>query len=100
MIQVLTEYIREWSIEKGLDAAEPSKQLNKFLEEAGELASGLNKKNEELLIDSIGDVYVTLVILSQQLGLEIEDCIQCAWYEIKDRKGKMVDGTFVKESDL
>lgn len=32
--------------------------------------------------------------------LDFLDCIQYAWDEIKDRKGKMIDGVFVKEEDL
>ena len=72
----------------------------KLLEEAGELATGINKDKRELIIDSIGDVYVVLVILCMQLGLDINDCIKAAYEEIKDRKGKMINGTFVKEEDL
>ena len=100
MMQVLTEYIVYWSKKNGLDQGEPSKQLNKLIEEVGELASGLNKNNEELIIDSIGDVYVTLAILAQQLGLEIEDCVQQAYQEIKGRKGRTINGLFIKEEDL
>ena len=72
----------------------------KLLEEAGELATGINKDKRELIIDSIGDVYVVLVILCMQLGLDINDCIKAAYGEIKDRKGKLVNGLFVKEKDL
>ena len=41
-----------------------------------------------------------MTILSMQLGLNIGDCIKDAYDEIKDRKGKMVNGVFVKEQDL
>jgi hypothetical protein len=30
--------------------------------------------------------------------LSIDLCRESAWMEIRDRKGKMVDGVFVKES--
>jgi hypothetical protein len=30
----------------------------------------------------------------------IEECIAAAWEEIKDRKGRMVDGLFIKQEDL
>ena len=53
-----------------------------------------------MIIDSVGDVYVVLVILCMQLGLDINDCIKAAYEEIKDRKGKLVNGLFVKEEDL
>ena len=72
----------------------------KVMEELGELANGINKNKQDLIIDSIGDVYVVLVILCMQLGLDINDCIKVAYNEIKDRKGEMVNGTFVKEEDL
>ena len=35
-----------------------------------------------------------------QLGLDINDCIKAAYEEIKDRRGELVNGLFVKEEDL
>ena len=49
--------------------------------------------------DGIGDAIVVLTILAAQLGIHVEDCIEAAWQEIKDRKGVMRDGVFVKEGD-
>jgi hypothetical protein len=51
-------------------------------------------------MDGIGDAVVVLTILAAQHGVTIEECIDAAWDEIKDRKGRMIDGVFVKESDL
>ena len=96
----LTIKIRMWSREKGINKAEPSKQMLKLIEEVGELAQGLAKGNNDQVIDSIGDVYVVLTILAQQLDLDIEDCVKSAYREIADRKGKMINGVFVKEEDL
>lgn len=48
--------------------------------------------------DAIGDTAVTLVILANQLGLDFDKCCEQAWNEIKDRKGKTVNGTFVKDN--
>lgn len=84
-VEVLTENIREWSKDKGLDKAEPSIQMLKLAEEVGELAEGIVKNRPEQIKDSIGDVYVVLTILSQQLGLRIEDCIELAYNEIKEQ---------------
>jgi hypothetical protein len=39
-----------------------------------------------------------LIILAAMRGLTIEQCLASAYNEIKDRKGKMVNGKFVKES--
>ena len=99
MTETITDKIREWSIERNLHVADPNKQALKLGEELGELFEGLVKGNEDLIKDSIGDIYVVLTILSQQLGFTIEECIEMAYDEIKDRKGKMIDGVFVKESD-
>ncbi len=100
MITVLTGLIEEWARDRGLDAADPTKQMLKLAEEFGELAEGLAKNKPEQVEDSIGDMFVVMTILSLQLGLDIEDCVQKAYNEIKDRKGKMVNGVFIKESDL
>lgn len=99
-LMALTTQIEGWAIDKGLDVAEPEKQMLKLMEEVGELAQGLAKGDDYKIIDSIGDVYVVLTILSMQLDLRIEDCIEQAYVEIADRKGKMVNGVFVKEEDL
>ena len=96
----LTEKIWEWAAERNLDEAEPEKQMLKLIEEVGELAEGLAKGNNDQVVDSIGDVYVVLTILSMQLNLDIRHCINDAYKEIADRKGKMVNGVFVKEEDL
>jgi len=96
----ITDKIREWAYERNLHEAEPSKQALKLGEEFGELFEGLAKNNEDLTKDAIGDMYVVMTIMSQQLGFTIEECIEIAYNEIKDRRGKMIDGVFVKESDL
>lgn len=72
----------------------------KLAEEFGELAQGMAKNKPDQIEDSIGDMYVVLTILSMQLGLDIGHCISGAYAEIKDRKGEMVNGVFVKEADL
>ena len=95
-----TDLIRQWAHDRGLHNADPTKQALKLGEEFGELFEGLAKGNEALTKDAIGDMYVVLTILSQQLGFTIEECIEIAYAEIKDRRGKMIDGVFVKEADL
>ena len=93
----LTSAIKLWSIDRNLNAQDYKMQTLKVGEEVGELFKAIVKNDQEELIDAVGDTYVTLVILCQQLGIEIEDCVNAAYSEIKDRKGKLVDGTFVKE---
>lgn len=92
--------IRNWSCDKGLDEANPYLQMVKLQEEVGELAAAMLRRNQTKIIDGIGDVFVVLTILSQQMSLALPDCVETAWQEIKDRQGKMKDGVFVKDSDL
>ena len=96
----LTKRIEQWAIDRKLHTANPDKQFQKLAEEFGELAEGLAKNRPDEVKDAIGDMYVVMTILSMQLGFNIDDCIQIAYDEIKDRKGKMINGVFVKESDL
>ena len=96
----ITELIKKWAVDRNVVSGDVKSQMVKLLEEAGELAEGINKNKKDLIVDSIGDVYVVLVILCMQLGLDINDCIKVAYDEIKDRKGKLVNGLFVKEEDL
>ena len=49
------------------------------------------------LIDGLGDTMVTLILAAEMAGLRIEDCLEAAYEEIANRKGKMVNGVFVKE---
>lgn len=96
----LVENVEQWSINKGLDKAESSKQFLKVTEEVGEVAAALARNDRVALQDGIGDVLVTLIILGQQNGLTLEECLQMAYNEIADRRGEMVNGIFVKEEDL
>lgn len=75
-------------------------QFMKVTEELGELAEGINKDKPEQVKDSLGDVLVTLILLAEDLNLNLLDCLNSAWNEIKDRKGEVKNGSFVKESDL
>ncbi|MRI65143.1 hypothetical protein GH885_02120 [Gracilibacillus thailandensis] len=96
----LTNKVEQWSEEKGLDQADSSKQFLKVTEEVGEVAAALARSDKDALKDGIGDVLVTLIILAQQNDMTIDECLETAYNEIKDRKGKLINGTFVKESDL
>ena len=93
--------IRSWAVERNIiEGATPQSQFVKLIEEIGELAHGIAKGRHDEVIDGIGDAVVVLTILAAQHGVHIENCIEIAWQEIKDRKGRMINGTFVKEADL
>lgn len=93
--------IRTWAAARNLiEGSTTDKQFLKLVEETGEIAQGLAKNRPVEVYDGIGDVVVVLTILAAQCGMSIEDCIEHAWNEIKDRKGRIIDGVFVKEADL
>lgn len=100
MLQELTEKIRTWAIVRELDNADPNKQMLKLMEEVGELSAAIARKDEYETVDAIGDIFVVLTILSMQLGYAVEGCVDGAYEEIRDRKGKMINGVFVKEADF
>ena len=91
--------IRSWAVEKGIYKGGDSKtQYVKLMEEAGELAKALLERDEPEIIDAIGDMVIVLTNLAKLEGLNIEDCIDSAYNVVKQRKGKMFNGTFVKNS--
>ena len=138
----LIEQVQSWAKERGLLKYEYAEtQYLKYLEEVGETARAILKKDEAAIIDGFGDIAVTIIILAKQLdseliinfknpdhmrtfdwfmdeieyysvnpnsldylndvssayGYSLESCLESAWNEIKDRKGKTQDGHFVKE---
>lgn len=148
--------IEKWADDRNIfhptDGSSLLNQLLKFYEEFGELSRGLLKNNNELIEDSIGDSFVTLILARrfitrddysiQVMNWRIDElrnsslkemaevipsfvakrdynsaitillmmsekhtgkefkAIETAYNEIKDRKGKMLNGVFVKEADL
>lgn len=94
------EKIEQWVIDRNLHIQDPKVQMCKTMEELGELARAINKGDKEKQMDGIGDTVVTLICIAKQLGLKLNDCIDYAYNEIKDRKGEFINGMFVKESDL
>jgi len=94
------DLIREWAINRGIyQEGNSHTQYVKLMEEAGELAKALLKKDDLEIIDAIGDMVVVLTNLAAIEGLQIEGCIDTAYDVIKKRTGKMINGTFVKDAD-
>ena len=92
------ELIRMWADERGLyDKGDPKTQALKLVEEVGETCRAILKGNDMEAIDGIGDCVVVLTNLAELLGESIEGCIEQAYFEIKDRTGKMENGTFKKD---
>ena len=91
------DLIRTWANQRGLyDKGDTKTQYCKLMEEAGELGRAILKNDTIEFVDAIGDMVVVLTNLAELGGTSIERCIDSAYAEIKNRKGKMSNGTFVK----
>ena len=91
------DLIREWAEERGIyESGDAKTQYVKLMEEAGEVGRAILKDDTEEIKDGIGDMVVVLTNLAELSGLTIEECIESAYEVISKRKGKMINGTFVK----
>ena len=109
-MQELIEKVEQWAEDKGIDIAENWKpQFKKIVEEVMEYKEELKKfdhrKGMEYLMCydemvEMGDILITLIIMAQQRGYEIKDCLTHAYLKIKDRQGEVIDGSFVKSEDI
>ena len=90
--------VLEWATEKGIfDKGTPEAQAWKTLEEAQEILDGILNNDREEIVDGIGDTLVTLIIQAEMQGMNPLDCLETAYNVIAKRKGKMIDGQFVKD---
>jgi phosphoribosyl-ATP pyrophosphohydrolase len=93
--------VYKWAEDKDLLKEENAlKQLEKVKEEVAEIEVEILSDNTPNLRLELGDGLVTLIILAYQKGLHPVDCLRAAWNKIEHRKGRTIQGTFVKESDL
>ncbi|GGX91089.1 hypothetical protein GCM10007160_18210 [Litchfieldella qijiaojingensis] len=107
MLESLEVAVVEWAKEKGIfEAADPLAQMKKTYEEVGELGMAVALSDhidgddgdiDEMLIDGIGDVTVTLIIQAHMRGLTLGQCLAHSYHVISKRTGRMVDGVFVKD---
>ena len=92
------DLIRKWASNRGLYKGGDSKtQALKLVEEVGETCKAILKNDQAEIEDGIGDCVVVLTNLAHLCNTDIEHCIELAYNEIKDRKGKMDNGTFKKD---
>ena len=107
----LQEKVLEWAGSHDLLHEENSeKQFLKFIEEVFEFKtemdfySGksevLSSVSKNLMEEEMGDIFVTLIILCKQLGIEPIKCLELAYEKIKYRKGETRNGVFIKAEDL
>lgn len=94
----LVDAVESWAHDrKILHNSTPIVQLMKTVSELGELADAQLKNDTAGIVDGLGDVLVTLIIYARLKGLQLDRCLESAYYTIKDRKGTLTpEGIFVK----
>ena len=92
----LIKAVIKWGEDRNLN--DPKAQMNKVIEEVGEMAHEItrNRYDSDELSDAVGDTLTTIILLAHQCGKDPVECLRMAYNEIKDRKGKTENGTFVK----
>ena len=97
--------IRDWAEEKGIYLEGDLKtQSLKLIEETGELAKSVLNNDKLEIIDAIGDSVVVLTSIAKLASnhfkeeITIEKCTNIAYDVISKRKGKMENGTFIKNN--
>lgn len=94
----LIEMIKAWHYDRNLiHGSDDKTQFAKLIQEAGELSDNICKERD--IKDDIGDMMVVLINIAERNGFSLTECLEVAYNDIKDRKGRMVDGVFIKESD-
>ena len=89
----------QWHRDRNLiDGSTDKDQVLKLMQELGELSDSVCKGKD--IKDDIGDMLVVMLNIATRNGVTLSECLARAWDDIKDRKGKMIDGIFVKEEDL
>ena len=89
----------QWHRDRNLiDGSTDKDQVLKIMQELGELSDSVCKGKD--IKDDIGDMLVVMLNIATRNGVTLSECLARAWDDIKDRKGKMIDGIFVKEEDL
>ena len=94
----LEKSIIDWAGSRGIFAGStPNSQMLKTMEEVGETARAVLKKDLPEIKDGIGDIVVTLIIQAHFQGLSLRECVESAYNTISQRTGRMVNGSFVKD---
>jgi NTP pyrophosphatase (non-canonical NTP hydrolase) len=73
------------------------RQCAKLDEEFRELCSAVTEHNVPEVVDALGDMMVVMTMIAEFYHTSLGYCYDSAYNVIKDRKGKMVNGLFVKE---
>ncbi|MDB9926710.1 MazG-like family protein [Hyphomicrobiales bacterium] len=97
-MEELTNLIVQWHHDRNLiDGSSDKDQVLKLIQELGELSDSVCKGKD--VKDDLGDMMVVMLNIMERQGVSMEECLSTAYNDIKDRKGRMVDGIFIKEGD-
>lgn len=100
-MEELIAKVKELVSARCIDKIDPYRQVMELQEEVWELAAAILRDDHIWQEDAVGDILVVLINLCVELDIsDIDDCLWCAYDEIKDRKGKTIDGVFIKDEDL
>lgn len=111
MFEKLSKKIIKWAKDRDLLHEENAdKQFMKFVEEVFEFKSEMDNvlsytdphvdEAVERMELEMGDIFVTLIILCEQLGINVIECLEKTYKKIEARTGKTINGTFIKSEDL
>jgi NTP pyrophosphatase (non-canonical NTP hydrolase) len=91
--------IIQWSeARKIIPNSNPESQLLKAFSEMGELADATIKNDKEAIVDAVGDVMVCLINYCALQDLNLVNCMEVAYDQIKNRRGTLLpNGVFQKE---
>jgi len=97
-MEELSKLIIQWHHDRNLiNGSKDKDQVLKLMQELGELSDSVCKGKD--VKDDLGDMMVVMLNIMERQGVTMEECLLTAYNDIKDRKGRMVDGIFVKEGD-
>jgi NTP pyrophosphatase (non-canonical NTP hydrolase) len=98
-IEETVDKVIQWGIDRGIyKGSDAIAQHNKLMEEVDEILVALLNHDQEETKDAIGDCMVVLTHIAILTGFNLGACYEHAYNQIKDRKGKMVNGIFVKDN--
>lgn len=100
LLAQIADYIFYWGVARNITAeggATSLSQIKKLKEEVQEIEDALLAGDEKAAKDGIGDSMVVILQICRLAGFDLVECLHMAYNEIKDRKGTMIDGVFVKE---
>jgi len=98
-IELLIEKVSVWARARNLIKGSSSKdQTLKLIQEVGELSDNVCKGR--CIKDDVGDCLVVLNNIALQNKTTLSECLELAYNDIKNRKGVMKDGIFIKEDDF